>query len=305
MKAEAYIGRFAPSPTGSLHFGSLVCALASFLDARHQAGRWLVRIEDVDPPREISGATTTILQQLTDHGLIWDGELLYQSSRTDAYREAIAYLQHSGLAYNCDCPRQRITSLGGIYDGFCRTRNVVDNAAIRLQLDAGASVSFRDLIMGEYSQNLPLEAGDFVIQRRDGLFSYQLAVTVDDQFQNITHIVRGADLIDSTPRQLFLQQALGFWSGEQLSTGSPPITYSHLPMATNAEGQKLSKQNHAAALVVGEESQNLWLALDWLQQRPPADLKNETIQRILDWAISNWTLDSIPNQISVAAPSHY
>ena len=243
MTKAKYIGRFAPSPTGSLHFGSLVCALASFLDARYQAGRWLVRVEDIDPPRAISGATTTILQQLTDHGLIWDGELLYQSTRTAAYSETVDALQHSELAYNCDCTRQRVASLGGIYDGYCRNRKGVNNAAIRLQVTPESTIGFNDLIMGDYSQNLCAEVGDFVIQRRDGLFSYQLAVTIDDQFQNITHIIRGADLIDSTPRQIYLQKCLGFLSADSSPTTPLPLSYGHLPIATNAEGQKLSKQN--------------------------------------------------------------
>lgn len=303
MKVEAYTGRFAPSPTGPLHFGSLVCALASFIDARYHSGRWLVRVEDIDPPREVPGATTTILQQLSDHGLIWDGQLLYQSSRTEAYREAIENLKSSGAAYNCDCPRQRITALGGIYDGHCRDRKVTENAAVRLQVPAEtqATVRFSDLIMGDYSQNLSTEAGDFVVQRRDGLFSYQLAVTVDDQFQNISHIIRGADLIDSTPRQIYLQKCFGLFSADS----SVPLTYGHLPMATNTEGQKLSKQNHAAALIVGQESQNLWLALEWLQQRPPTELQNESVQQILDWAIGNWAIDSVPKQLAVPAPIHY
>lgn len=303
MKVDAYIGRFAPSPTGPLHFGSLVCALASFVDARYHSGRWLVRVEDIDPPREVPGATTTILQQLSDHGLIWDGQLLYQSSRTEAYRDAIENLKSSGAAYNCDCPRQRITALGGIYDSHCRDRKVTENAAVRLQVPAEtqATVRFSDLIMGDYSQNLSTEAGDFVVQRRDGLFSYQLAVTVDDQFQNISHIIRGADLIDSTPRQIYLQKCLGFFSADS----SMPLTYGHLPMATNTEGQKLSKQNHAAALIVGQESQNLWLALEWLQQRPPTELQNESVQKILDWAIGNWAIDSVPKQIAVPAPAQY
>jgi glutamyl-Q tRNA(Asp) synthetase len=307
MRVEAYIGRFAPSPTGPLHFGSLVCALASFVDARYHSGRWLVRVEDIDPPREVPGATTTILQQLNDHGLVWDGELLYQSSRTAAYRDAIENLKSSGAAYNCDCPRQRITALGGIYDGHCRDRNVTENAAVRLQMptETKSIVRFSDLIMGDYSQNLSAEAGDFVVQRRDGLFSYQLAVTVDDQFQNISHVIRGADLIDSTPRQIYLQKCLGFFSANHFPTSSPLITYGHLPMATNAEGQKLSKQNHAAALMIGAEAQNLWLALEWLQQQPPTELKNESVQRILDWAIGNWSIDSVPKQISVPAPAQY
>ena len=296
-----YIGRFAPSPTGPLHFGSLVCALASFLDARFHAGRWLVRIEDIDPPREVSGATTTILQQLSDHGLEWDGELLYQSTRTESYRKAITELQSAGAAYYCDCPRQRISSLGGIYDGHCRNRQLGDNnAAIRLQLPPDSTASFDDLVQGNFSQNLSAEVGDFVIRRRDGLFSYQLAVTVDDQFQGITHIIRGADLIGSTPRQIHLQQRLGFFTGSH-----SPIIYGHLPVAINGDGQKLSKQSYAAALIAGEESLNLWHALQWLGQPPPVELKNSPVAEILHWAIDNWKLDSVAKQISVPAPDHY
>jgi glutamyl-Q tRNA(Asp) synthetase len=170
-----------------------------------------------------------------------------------------------------------------------------------VQAQSESTVSFRDLVLGDYSQNLATEAGDFVVQRRDGLFSYQLAVTVDDQFQNISHIIRGADLIESTPRQIYLQKCLGFFSTDS----SMPLTYGHLPLATNVEGQKLSKQNHAAALIVGKESQNLWLALEWLQQQPPAELQNEPVERILDWAINNWSVASIPKQITLPAPIHY
>ena len=296
-----YVGRFAPSPTGPLHFGSLVCALASFLDARFHAGRWLVRIEDIDPPREVSGATGTILQQLSDHGLEWDGELLYQSTRSESYREAIAELQNAGSAYYCNCPRQRISSLGGIYDGHCRNRQLdKQDAAIRLQLAPNSVAGFDDLVQGNYSQNLSAEVGDFVIRRRDGLFSYQLAVTVDDQFQGITHIIRGADLIDSTPRQIHLQQRLGFFTGSR-----SPIIYGHLPVAINGDGQKLSKQNHAAALVAGEESLNLWHALQWLGQQPPVELKNSPVGEILHWAIDSWQLDSVAKQISVPAPDQF
>ncbi|MDG1819042.1 MAG: tRNA glutamyl-Q(34) synthetase GluQRS [Porticoccaceae bacterium] len=308
MTNAKYIGRFAPSPTGTLHFGSLVCALASFLDARHQSGRWLLRIEDIDPPREIAGSTTTILRQLSDHGLSWDGEILYQSTRTEAYREAIAALQSADIAYNCDCPRQRLTALGGIYDGHCRQRKVIEKPAIRLQVptesgarESEATIRFDDLIMGHYIQNLCSEIGDFIIQRRDLLFSYQLAVAVDDQFQNISHIIRGVDLIYSTPRQIYLQKCLTSLSGDK----PPTLTYGHLPMAINAEGQKLSKQNHAAALEVGKESQNLWLALQWLGQQPPDQLKNEPINRILDWAIDNWSISRISKQLSIPAPDQY
>ena len=300
MNPSAYIGRFAPSPTGPLHFGSLVCALASFVDARHHQGKWLVRIEDIDPPREIPGATTIILKQLESHGLHWDGELLYQSQRSEAYKAALAQLNRDGLSYRCDCNRQRVSELGGIYDGHCRQRQVGSESAIRLELSkdgANSITAFDDLIMGHYRQNLCREVGDFVIRRRDQLFSYQLAVTVDDQFQNISHIIRGADLLDSTPRQLYLQRCLGA-SSEQITA----MHYGHLPLAINSGGQKLSKQNHAPALAPGEESNNLWLALQWLQQAPPAELRNENSTTILNWAIANWSIDQIPSSAEIPAP---
>ena len=300
MNPPAYIGRFAPSPTGPLHFGSLVCALASFLDARHHQGQWLVRIEDSDPPREIPGATTIILKQLESHGLHWDGDLLYQSQRSDAYEAALAQLHLDGLSYSCDCNRQRVSELGGIYDNRCRQRQVGSDSAIRLKLpehNSDSTIAFDDLIMGDYRQNLSTEVGDFVIQRRDRLFSYQLAVTVDDQFQNISHIIRGADLLDSTPRQLYLQRCLGA-SVKQISA----MQYAHLPLAINSQGQKLSKQNHAPALMPGEESSNLWLALQWLQQAPPNELRREDHATILSWAISNWALAQIPNSAEIPAP---
>ncbi len=300
MKPSAYIGRFAPSPTGPLHFGSLACALASYLDARHHQGQWLVRIEDIDPPREIPGSTTTILKQLESHGLLWDGDLLYQSQRSEAYNAALVQLQNNGLTFSCDCNRQRVAELGGIYDGHCRQRQVGSGSATRLRLpedNNDSIIAFDDLVMGDFRQSLANEVGDFVIKRRDGLFSYQLAVTVDDQFQNISHIIRGADLLSSTPRQLYLQRCLGA-SAEQIAA----IQLGHLPLAVNSEGQKLSKQNHAPALIPGDESSNLWLALDWLQQSPPVGLQTEPKETILSWAIANWSMASIPKTAEIAAP---
>ena len=302
MKPSAYIGRFAPSPTGPLHFGSLVCALASFLDARHHHGKWLVRIEDLDPPREISGATTTILKQLESHGLWWDGDLLYQSQRSEAYQAALTQLQDNGLTYTCDCNRQRIAELGGIYDGHCRQREVSSKSAVRLQLpdrDSDSEITFDDLIMGPYRQNLDSDVGDFVIKRRDGLISYQLAVTVDDYFQKISHIIRGADLLDSTPRQLYLQRCLGFFSADTAA-----MQYGHVPLAINAEGHKLSKQNHAPAVISGSESNSLWQALKWLQQAPPSELQSDSVENILNWATANWSIANIPTKMAVAAPSY-
>ena len=301
MKPSAYIGRFAPSPTGPLHFGSLVCALASYLDARHHQGQWLVRIEDIDPPREIPGSTTTILKQLESHGLLWDGDLLYQSQRSDAYNAALAQLQTSGLTYSCDCNRQRVAQLGGIYDGHCRQRQVDTVSATRLRLpedNQDSTIAFDDLIMGDYRQSLVNEVGDFVIKRRDGLFSYQLAVAVDDRFQNISHIIRGADLLSSTARQLYLQRCLGS-SAEQVAA----LQLGHLPLAVNREGQKLSKQNHAPALLPGDELNNLWLALHWLQQTPPVELQTEPKETLLSWATANWSINSIPKTEEIPAPS--
>lgn len=305
MSALSSIGRFAPSPTGPLHFGSLVSALASYLDIRQRGGRWLVRIEDIDPPREVSGATRTILQQLDAHGLQWDGKVLYQSERLPSYLEALNQLKHQDLIYCCQCNRPRMQRLGGIYDSQCRHLQLAakDNT-IRLNVGdmvgtetrAGAEhLGFTDQIMGHYQQCLRAEVGDFVLRRRDGLFSYQLAVVVDDQYQGITHIMRGSDLLDSTPRQIYLQQRLGYTQPE----------YAHLPVAINPDGQKLSKQNHAAALVPGNEAHNLFTALVWLQQAPPPALAKQTISEILDWGIRHWALAKIPKTMGIAAPKEF
>jgi|DEB0MinimDraft_12_1074336.scaffolds.fasta_scaffold27621_2 glutamyl-Q tRNA(Asp) synthetase len=313
MSALSSIGRFAPSPTGPLHFGSLVSALASYLDIRQRGGRWLVRIEDIDPPREVPGASETILRQLDAHGLHWDGNVLYQSERLPSYLEALEQLKQKDLIYYCQCNRPRMQRLGGIYDSQCRYLQLAakDNA-IRLNVGdivsaetgiggatenqtGAAHLSFTDQIMGHYQQCLRAEVGDFVLRRRDGLFSYQLAVVVDDQYQGITHITRGSDLLDSTPRQIYLQQCLGY----------SQLEYAHLPVAINLNGQKLSKQNHAAALVPGNEAHNLFTALVWLQQEPPAALAKQSITEILDWGIKHWFLAKIPGTLGIAAPQEF
>ena len=277
------IARFAPSPTGPLHFGSLVTALASFLDARHRRGQWLVRMEDLDPPREVAGAADQILTQLESHGLCWDGTVLYQSTRLDAYAEALTALVESGLVYHCECNRQRIQSLGGIYDGRCAQLQLPSEAnSARLRVNS-LSLSFNDQILGLYQQNLQTQVGDFVLRRRDGLISYQLAVVVDDQYQAISHIMRGSDLLDSTPRQIYLQQCLGY---------STPA-YAHVPLVLNPQGQKLSKQNLALGLTPGNESQHLWNALHWLSQSPPEQLQQQSVAEILDWGIAHWSVQTI------------
>ena len=242
--SKRYIGRFAPSPSGPLHFGSLVCALASYLDARANRGQWLVRIEDIDPPREQPGATDTILQYLELHHLHWDGEVIYQSQRSEIYLDTLQQLGGRSLSYRCDCSRKRLAGLSGCYDRYCQSRKISASipAAIRLSVRRSLEelrgftnpVTFLDGIQGAQAEDL-LMGGDFIIHRKDGLFAYQLAVVVDDILQNITHVVRGADLLDTTARQILLFHVLG----------KPAPHYSHVPVMADAQGNKLSKQNRA------------------------------------------------------------
>ena len=293
LSDTAGVGRFAPSPTGPLHFGSLVTALASYIHAKHQGSKWLVRIEDIDPPREVPGSGDTILRQLEQHGLVWDDQVIYQSAHVDKFTDILQQLQDRNLTYHCQCNRQRLSGLEGVYDGRCSALGLTaHNTSLRLatsKLDAvrhsqQSSIAFTDTIMGLYSQHIRREIGDFILRRRDGLVSYHLAVVVDDQDQGITEVLRGADLLDSTPKQILLQQCLGY----------PTPTYTHIPLATNSEGQKLSKQTHAKALTHGQERENLWLALKWLRQNPAPELRENTIAEILAWGINNWTLANIP-----------
>jgi len=275
-----YVGRFAPSPTGPLHLGSLVAALASFLDARAHGGRWLMRMEDIDPPREVPGAAARILRQLKGHGLVWDGPVLYQSQRLQAYEDVLAALYRHGLIYPCDCSRARIRELGGSYDGHCRLRTGLAwrGAAVRMRLPQPATVEFDDLFQGRQVWQLHRDPGDFVLRRRDGLIAYQLAVVVDDLYQGITHVIRGSDLLDSTPRQVFLMTQLG--------AQSP--AYGHIPLVVNSVGQKLSKQNLAPAIDVDAAPENLWWAMAWLGLTPPAVLRGARPKQLLDWAVGAW-----------------
>jgi len=301
---NSYIGRFAPSPTGPLHFGSLLAALASYLQARNNQGKWLVRIEDLDPPREIKGSATSILKQLEQHGLVWDKSVVYQSDHIDLYHDVLQSLRNKQLVYNCNCTRQRISEINGIYDGQCSQKNLpLTEASSRFSINRGTQaigcntdeISFTDSIMGEFRQSLYNDVGDFVVLRRDGLISYQLAVVVDDYHQGITEIVRGFDLLDSTPRQILLQQCLDY----------PAANYAHIPLALNSLGQKLSKQHFAKPLTLGNESEQLWLALDWLKQNPPRELRQSSSEEILVWATAHWDLSCIPAlETGVAAPKN-
>lgn len=284
-KLTGYIGRFAPSPSGALHFGSLLAALASFLDARSRGGRWLVRMEDLDPAREPPGAADEILRLLDALQLHWDGSVLYQSARLDAYAEALENLINNNLVFYCLCSRKRVHELGGVYDGRCRprTRPPVRPTAMRLRVD-DTPVRFDDLIQGTVSQRLLTECGDFVVRRKDGLYAYQLAVVVDDAMQRITHVIRGHDLLDSTPRQIFLQRRLGYHTPE----------YAHIPLASNTLGQKLSKQHFATPLDPAKASVHLFQALRFLGQTPPGELSEEAPASMLEWAIRNWDIQKVP-----------
>ena len=276
---QGYIGRFAPSPTGPLHFGSLLAALASFLDARANQGKWLMRVEDLDPPREPAGSAELILQQLQDLGMDWDDEVLYQSSRLDAYEEVMDQLQEKGLCYPCDCTRPQIREMGLVYNGSCRERGAPPETpyALRLKTDA-LEIGFDDEIQGHFAQQLESEVGDFVIRRKDELFAYQLAVVVDDEFQNITHVVRGWDLLDSTPRQIYLQRALNYQE----------MSYAHIPIIVDEKGQKLSKQSFAPSIETDRASQAIYKALTFLGQAPPTEIEKESPKSQLQGAIGTW-----------------
>lgn len=284
MSESHYIGRFAPSPSGELHFGSLIAALGSYLQARARQGKWLVRIEDIDPPREVPGAAETILRQLEHYGLHWDDDVLWQSQRHDAYRERLAWLYEQGLSYYCTCTRARIQSVGGVYDGHCRTLNYgPENAAVRIRQRSPVT-HFTDLLSGEIYANKRLACEDFIIHRRDGLFAYNLAVVVDDHFQGVTEIVRGADLVEPTVRQISLYHQFG-WTAPD---------YIHLPLAVNARGVKLSKQNHAPALPGGDPRPVLIDALRFLNQNVTNEWQDLRIDELLDLAVAHWTLEAVP-----------
>lgn len=288
--SASYIGRFAPSPTGPLHFGSLFAAVASFVDAKANEGKWLLRMEDLDPPREPPGAAEQILQQLCDFGLNWDGEVLYQSSRLQQYDCAIAALAKNDLCFYCDCTRPQVKAMGSVYNGHCRDRALAaeDDVALRVKTEA-IDIGFQDSICGYYSQNIGQDVGDFIIKRKDGLHAYQLAVVVDDEFQNITHVVRGVDLLDSTPRQIYLQQKLGYQTP----------AYCHTPILLNEQGQKLSKQHFAAPIGKENASALTFRSLALLGQTPPASLRTESPGQQLEWAIEHWRIQAVPKLANI------
>jgi glutamyl-Q tRNA(Asp) synthetase len=287
--SNAYRGRFAPSPSGSLHFGSLIAALASFLDAKSfvtphgRSGKWLVRIEDIDPPREQMGASSAILTTLEAFGLYWDEPVLYQSQQSEIYQDTLSDLQQQNLSYYCQCTRAEIKALGGVYKGHCRTLNQSkNNSAIRLINQYGL-YQFNDIFQGTVDCDKALAKEDFIIHRKDGLFAYQLAVVVDDIHQKINHVIRGSDLLEPTARQLTLFTTLN----------NPIPVYGHVPLAVTANGYKLSKQNKAPGINNNKPQPTLIAALSFLGQAPDPTLINEKVDDIIDWAINHWSRDKI------------
>lgn len=281
-----YRGRFAPSPTGELHFGSLVAALASFLDAKSQHGQWLLRIEDIDPPREQPGAGGKILEQLHLLGFVADEPVLWQRQRLAAYEAAVSDLLRRGHAFECRCSRSDLGP-AGIHLGRCRSGTGQKRAAaIRVRAPA-LRLGFIDRIQGAYSQQLDRDVGDFVIRRADGLYAYQLAVVVDDAHQQITDVVRGSDLLDSTPRQIWLQRCLGL----------PTPRYAHLPLALDKDGNKLSKQSFAPALPSTSPQTSLARALAFLGQTPVPE--GARIAGDDSLAAKVWSIERIPRESRV------
>nr|WP_314169075.1 tRNA glutamyl-Q(34) synthetase GluQRS [uncultured Neisseria sp.] len=294
-----YTGRFAPSPTGLLHIGSLLTAVASYADARSNGGKWLVRMEDLDPPREMSGASSHILHTLEAFGFEWDGEVAYQSRRYALYEETLCRLQTAGLVYPCHCSRKdwqagaRRGADGFVYNGRCRHPGQRPapqgkQPAWRIRVP-DRDIGFSDGIVGDYAQNLARDIGDFVLLRADGYWAYQLAVVADDAEQGVTHIVRGQDLLVSTPRQIYLQQCLGV----------PTPQYAHLPLLTNAQGQKWSKQTLAPVLDLNRREQLLRQVFRYLKlpEAPETDRPAE----LLDWAVAHWDMGKVPKH-AITAP---
>ena len=295
------VGRFAPSPSGPLHFGSMVAALGSSLSARAAGGRWLLRIEDVDTPRTVPGAAEGILRTLEQFGFEWDGPVVWQSRRTDAYRAAFEALRAAGRVFPCACTRKEIADSALARDGTRRYPGTCRDGlapgrearAWRLRVEPG-EVSFDDAVQGPIREDVAADVGDFVLLRADGLFAYQLAVVVDDAEAGVTEVVRGADLLDSTGRQILLQRLLGH----------PQPRYAHLPVASNAAGEKLSKQTLARAVEGADPARVLVDALDFLGQEPPAGLAEAGLAAVWAWARQHWSMVRVPRRRSVPAPRY-
>jgi len=291
-------GRFAPSPTGPLHFGSLVAAVGSYLQARACGGAWLLRIDDLDAPRVVPGAADAILRALEACGMEWDGPAVFQSRHHGAYHAAVHRLRQRGLLYPCACSRREIAESalpgveGPVYPGTCRAGIPAGRTARALRLATrGTRIAFDDGVQGRVEQDLDRESGDFVVYRADGIYAYQVAAAVDDAEQGVTEVVRGADLLASTPRQIYVQQLLGL----------PTPRYAHLPVALDARGEKLSKQTHAPAIAADAALPAVARALAFLGQRPPPGLAQSGTHELWCWAIGRWRLADVPRAAALPA----
>lgn len=277
-----------------MHSGSLVAAVGSYLDAKSHHGEWLVRIENLDPSREIPGASREILNTLESLGMEWDGEIVYQKARYKAYSAALAVLERQQLIYPCRCSRREIMDSmivgidGPVYPGTCRGRSLYEGCpgARRVRTDDDL-IEFKDALQGTVRQRLESDIGDFVLRRADGAFAYQLAVVVDDAEQGITHVVRGGDLLNSTPRQIYLQRLLAY----------PTPSYLHLPVVVNAHGEKLSKQTLATPIDASDPVPHLMTAIRFLGQKPPAELIKDNVASFWQWAKENWKPEAIPRKL--------
>lgn len=289
---QPYTGRFAPSPTGPLHLGSLYTALASFLQARSQQGKWLLRIDDLDTPRNAPGAVKSILTTLETYGLWWDDRVDYQSQHLPEYEHLLHQLQKDQLIYPCTCTRKSLTAIhsepvpGDVYPGLCRNRlhPAVSSYSLRIKTDRRI-VTFDDHLQGRISHNLAEQHGDFILRRRDQIIAYQFAVVVDDARQQVNHVVRGCDLLNETPKQIFLQGILGF---------SIP-DYTHVPVIVDQNGCKLSKQTLASAVDLNEPQAILYQLLGLLKQNPPAELERALPAELLSWATEHWNPEPLKN----------
>ena len=292
MSSAPVIGRFAPTPSGPLHFGSLVTALASYCHARSQQGQWLIRIEDVDTPRIVAGSVNQILKDLEAFGFEWDEDIIYQSDQFSRYEEGLQQLFKQGNAYACECSRRTLREanvktgpLGLIYPGFCRQKNLSqENRSIRINTDSTDLPGYHDQIYGQVDFSIPDQSGDFVIRRADEIYAYHLAVVLDDEYQNINQIVRGADLLEATCLHIYLQQLLGYHVPE----------YLHIPLVRNNHGDKLSKQTGASALDTSQAAALLVSALRILGQPIEPGLDQGTASEIIEYAVKSWDHQRIP-----------
>jgi glutamyl-Q tRNA(Asp) synthetase len=281
------VGRFAPTPSGDLHLGSLYTAAASYLDARAHGGRWLLRIEDLDRPRELAGAADRILRALEMFGFEWDGPVLHQRDRSEQYDAALRSLRERNLTFACCCSRLQLEDEQR-YPGTCRSRTAVAGApaATRLRIDPGY-VSFEDRIQGVYRQEVSAAVGDIILKRRDQIFAYVLAVVVDDASQGVSHIVRGADLLDNTPRQIALQRLLGI---------AQP-NYAHVPVLTEPDDSKLAKSRRSVQLSANSPLPQLLSIFSLLGLAPPDSLRSGAVAEVWRWAIDQWDLAYVPKRL--------